>query len=121
MRTILDGAAADERALIRARTRAALRARRARGERAGEVPWGYGATHAGVLFAHPSERAVIERVATLRAEGASLRAIVEALACEGAVSRSGRALGLTQVARIAKVHAPSANESASTAPAPRRV
>lgn len=121
MRTILDGAAAYERALIRARTRAALRARRARGERAGEVPWGYGATPAGVLFAHPSERAVIERVATLRAEGASLRAIVEALACDGAVSRSGRALGLTQVARIAKVHAPSANESASTAPAPRRV
>jgi len=38
MRTILDGAAAYERELIRARTRAALRAKRAKGERAGNVP-----------------------------------------------------------------------------------
>jgi len=122
MRTILDGAAAYERALIRARTRAALRARRARGERAGAVPWGYGATSEGVLFAHPPERAVIERVASLRAGGASLRAIVDALAREGAVSRSGGALGLTQVARIAKAHATLAGEttSAARAPAPRR-
>ena len=122
MRTILDGAAAYERALIRARTRAALRARRARGERAGEVPWGYGATPEGVLYEHPTERSVIARVATLRAGGASLRAIVEALGRDGVVSRSGRALGLTQVARIAKTLATSEAEttSAARAPAPRR-
>jgi hypothetical protein len=38
------------------------------------------------------------------------------------VSRSGRALGLTQVARIAKAHATPAGEatSAARAPAPRR-
>lgn len=104
MRTILDGAAAYERALIRARTRAALRARRARGERAGEVPWGYGATPEGKLFDHDIERAVIERVVSLRAEGSSLRAIVKSLEEEGAVSRSGRPLQLTQIVRIVKTH-----------------
>ena len=41
MRTVIDGAAAYERALIRARTKAALGVKRARGERAGEVPYGY--------------------------------------------------------------------------------
>lgn len=104
MRTILDGAAAYERALIRARTRAALRARRARGDRAGEVPWGYGATPEGKLFEHEAERAVIERVITLRNEGSSLRAIVRSLEADGAVARSGRPLQLTQVARIVKAH-----------------
>ncbi len=105
MRTILDGAAAYERALIRARTRAALRARRARGERAGEIPWGYRATPEGKLLEHEVERAVIERVLALRGEGASLRAIVRSLERDGAVSRSGRPLRLTQVVRIVKVHA----------------
>ena len=105
MRTILDGAAAYERALIRARTRAALRARRARGERAGEVPWGYSATPEGKLLEHEVERAVIERVLALRGEGASLRAIVRSLERDGAVSRSGRPLQLTQVVRIVRVHA----------------
>jgi DNA invertase Pin-like site-specific DNA recombinase len=104
MRTILDGAAAYERALIRARTRAALRARRARGDRAGEIPWGYGATPEGRLFEHEVERAVIERVITLRNEGSSLRAIVRSLGADGAVARSGRPLQLTQVARIVKAH-----------------
>jgi site-specific DNA recombinase len=112
MRTILDGAAAYERALIRARTRAALRARRARGERAGEVPWGYGATPEGRLLEHEAERAVIERVVSLRAGGASLRAIVRSLEADGAVSRTGRPLRLTQVVRIVKTHG---------APAPARV
>ena len=104
MRTILDGAAAYERALIRARTRAALRARRARGDRAGEIPWGYGATPEGRLFEHEVERAVIERVITLRNEGSSLRAIVRSLEVDGAVARSGRPLQLTQVARIVKAY-----------------
>lgn len=102
MRTILDGAAAYERALIRARTKAALRARRARGERAGEVPWGYGADAQGRLFEDETERAVIARVVALRAEGCSLRAIVRTLDSDGVRSRAGRPLGLTQVVRIVK-------------------
>jgi DNA invertase Pin-like site-specific DNA recombinase len=101
MRTILDGAAAYERALIRARTRAALKARRAQGKRAGAVPWGYvSVDEEGTLRDSPAEREVVERVVALRAEGRSLRGIVRALDEDGARSRAGTRLQLTQVARI---------------------
>jgi DNA invertase Pin-like site-specific DNA recombinase len=102
MRTLLDGTAAYERALIRARTKAALAAKRARGERAGGVPYGFTADDAGRLSPCPVEQVVIAVVADLRAAGMPLRAIVAELACRGLVSRTGRALQLMQVARMAK-------------------
>lgn len=102
MRTILDGAAAYERELIRARTRAALRARRAQGKRAGTVPWGFSAADDGRLSPNDLERAVVARVSALRAQGMSLRAIVRALEVESLYARSGKPLQLTQVARIAR-------------------
>jgi site-specific DNA recombinase len=105
MRTILDGAAAYERSLIRARTRAALKARRAQGKRAGEVPWGHGASPDGTLFPKESETRVTDRIQTLRSERLSLRAIVAVLGREGYCSRTGRPLGLTQVARILRGNA----------------
>ena len=101
MRTIIDGAAAYERALIRARTKAALAAKRARGERAGEVPYGYTADAAGRLTLDAGEQAVIAAVRDLRAAGMPLRAVVVELAKRGLVSRAGKPLGLTQVARLA--------------------
>jgi DNA invertase Pin-like site-specific DNA recombinase len=102
MRTLLDGAAAYERALIRARTKAALAAKRARGERAGGVPYGFTADDAGRLSQCPVEQAVIAIVADLRAAGMSLRAVVAELDRRGLVSRAGSPLGLTQIARMAK-------------------
>ena len=102
MRTLLDGAAAYERALIRARTKAALAAKRARGERAGGVPYGFTADGAGRLSSCPVEQSVIAIVVDLRAAGMPLRAIVAELARRGLVSRTGRPLQLTQVARVVK-------------------
>jgi DNA invertase Pin-like site-specific DNA recombinase len=102
LRTILDAAAAYERELIRARTRAALRAKRARGERAGEVPYGFTADATGRLAPHAGEQAVIRQVHALRAAGLSLRAVVTELARAGLVSRAGKPLALTQIARIAR-------------------
>lgn len=102
MRTILDGAAAYERELIRARTRAALQARRAQGKRAGTVPWGYHADPDGKLSPNDPERTVIARVEALRAQGKSLREIVKTLEHEALFARTGRPLQLTQVARIAR-------------------
>ncbi len=102
MRTILDGAAQYERALIRQRTCAALAAKRARGERAGEVPFGYRLAADGAhLETDASEQAIVERVRALRAGGVSLRSIVADLAAAGCVGRTGKPLALTQVARIA--------------------
>lgn len=102
MRAMLDAAAAYERALIRARTSAALQAKRARGERAGAVPYGFTATPEGRLVANEAEQGVLAIVRKYRAAGVPLRAIVAELAAAGLASRSGRPFQLTQVARIAK-------------------
>lgn len=112
MRTILDGAAAYERELIRARTRAALKAKRAKGERAGNVPWGFAARPDGRLDPHDVERAIVTRVLELRREGLSLRRIVLALEEESHACRSGKPLQLTQVARIARAGDEPAKRSA---------
>src|SRR5262249_5156039 len=67
MRTILDAAAAYERALIRARTRAALAAKRDRGERTGEIPNGFRLAEDGVrIESAPEEQKVIATVRELR-------------------------------------------------------
>lgn len=105
MRTMLDGAAAYERELIRARTKAALQAKRARGERAGAVPFGFTADADGRLSPCEAEQGIITTVRELRAAGMPLRAIVAELAGRGLTSRTGAALQLTQVARIAKAAA----------------
>lgn len=101
LRTILDGAAEYERALIRQRTKAALRAKRARGERAGNVPFGFTADASGTLAPHEGEQAIIGHVRALRASGLTLRGIVAELSRVGFVGRTGRPLALRQVARIA--------------------
>ncbi|MFO0562443.1 MAG: recombinase family protein [Polyangiales bacterium] len=101
-RSILDAVAQFERALIRERTRAALRAKRARGQRAGNVPWGYRAGERGQLERHEPEHAITMRVLALRATGMPLRAIAQTLECDGVTGRTGRALTLTQVARIVR-------------------
>lgn len=100
MRSIIDATAAYERSLIRARTKAALAAKKARGERAGTVPYGYSTDASGKLTKNEAEQGVIAIVRELRAAGLSLRAIEGVLAKRGLVSRAGKPLGLTQVARM---------------------
>jgi len=98
MRTILDGAAAYERALIRQRTRAALAVKIARGERVGgRVRYGYDEDAQGRLVPNEVEQGVIVRVCALRAAGRSFRGIVAALDAEGVRSRVGTPLQLRQV------------------------
>ena len=101
MRTVIDGAAAYERGLIRARTKAALAAKAAKGERTGEIAYGYRLAADGVhLEEDPAEQGVIAIVVELRAAGLSQRGIVRELAARGVVSRGGRPLGLSQVQRL---------------------
>ena len=91
MRTVIDGAAQYEHGLIRARTRAVLAVKRARGERVGVVPYGFAMSADGVrLVAAGREQATIARAREPRASGLSLRAVASRLAAEGRVSRRGR-------------------------------
>lgn len=100
-RRIHDAAAEYERALIRLRTKAALAAKKARGERAGEVPYGYALASDGKHLAENAvEQKVIATVTLLRLEGLSIRAIVAECQRIGLVSRSGRAFGKTQIERL---------------------
>jgi DNA invertase Pin-like site-specific DNA recombinase len=101
MRSILDAAAAYERALIRARTKAALAAKKARGERAGTIAYGFRLAADGVkVEMEEAEQGVLSVVRELRCAGMSQSAIVSALAARGLVSRSGGAFNQTQVSRM---------------------
>lgn len=115
MRTILDGVAEFERAMIRARIKAALAVKRARGEFVGMAPYGHRVSSDGrTLEPEPGERVVLERVAQLRAEGASLAGIAGALNAEGLRSRSGGLFSKTQVARMVRGAASPAPVAASS-------
>jgi DNA invertase Pin-like site-specific DNA recombinase len=98
LRGILDNVASYERSLIRARTKAALATKKAKGERTGTVRYGYVLGADGrSLEAAPTEQAIIARVRALRADGLSLRSIVDELALNGLVSRAGKPFGVTQI------------------------
>jgi site-specific DNA recombinase len=101
MRGVVDVFAQYERDMIRARTRAALAAKSAKGERVGAVPYGYALAVDGVrLEADPAEQGVRTVVRELRAAGLSQRSIAGELARRGLLSRSGQAFGQTQIARM---------------------
>jgi DNA invertase Pin-like site-specific DNA recombinase len=94
MRRIVDAFAEYERLLIRARTKAALAVKKARGERIGGfggVRFGFTASEGHTqLVANPAELAVVEKVKELRAAGLSLRAIADRLNVDGVTARGQR-------------------------------
>lgn len=101
MRRLVDAFAEYERALIKARTKAALAVKKRRGERTGTVPFGYRVAVAGpVLERDDAEQATVLVVRELAAEGYSQRGIVAELDHRGHVSRVGTPLTRTQVSRL---------------------
>jgi DNA invertase Pin-like site-specific DNA recombinase len=99
MRGMHDLFAMHERSMIRARTKAALQAKKAKGERLGRPPFGFRVV-GGALVADEAESAIVARVRELRAAGLTMRAIVIALADAGVLTPRGKKLALTQVANI---------------------
>jgi DNA invertase Pin-like site-specific DNA recombinase len=91
MRQMLDAFAQFEKALIGARTKAALQAKRARGYRAGNVPFGYVADADGRLVSDAGEQRVLALVSELRAAGYTQRAIADELNAQGYTTRRGTA------------------------------
>jgi len=90
LRGIVDSFAQFERAMIAARTKAALGVKKARGERVGSVPYGYRLASDGVqLEVEPVEAAAVELARQLRGSGKSLRAVAEALQEAGYQPRGG--------------------------------
>lgn len=91
IRGIMDLYAEYERVIIGERTRAALRAKRKRGEALGNTPYGFRKdVKKGPLIKDPQEQEIIAEIKRLRATGLSLRAIVKTLNDRGTPSRKSR-------------------------------
>ena len=89
MRQVIDAAAVYERNLIKARTKAALAAKRKAGERVGEVPFGWTLDAAGRLVEDADEQNVLAKIMACRAAGMSLRKIAAILTGAGCVTKKG--------------------------------
>jgi DNA invertase Pin-like site-specific DNA recombinase len=98
MRNMVAAFAMYERALIRARTKAALAVKKARGERTGGIPLGSRLV-GGRLVRDEAERAAVTRARALRVEGGSLRQIATTLKEEGHRPR-GRRWHIQTISRI---------------------
>lgn len=90
LRALLDAMAEYERAAIRMRTKSALAAKRRRGERVGQVPYGYRALENGKLAAEPTEQPAIARIMELRAGGMPWAEITAAMNQSGLRPRGQR-------------------------------
>jgi DNA invertase Pin-like site-specific DNA recombinase len=89
-RRILDAFGEYERLVIRQRTKAALRAKKARGERTGTVRFGYRVGEDGKrLVPDDGEQRVLQFIRERRGAGLSLRAVAEELERSGYRTRSG--------------------------------
>lgn len=90
MRQIVDCFAEYERAIIRARTGAALAVKKIRGERIGGIPCGSQLAGDGrTLEAHPAEQRTLALLRELRATGYTYRAVADELNRQGFRSRTG--------------------------------
>lgn len=90
IRQILDVFAEYELAMIRMRTRAALRAKRKQGKRNGTVPFGYSANEDGVLTKNHDEQKTLALIYKLKDQGLSLRKIADHLYDRGIMNRRGK-------------------------------
>ena len=100
MRIILDGVAEYERLIIKARTKAALRAKQERGQRTGSVPMGFDLADDGqrskeghpiALVANAGEQGTVARIKALHSEGRTYRAIATELDRLGIPTKQGGA------------------------------
>ncbi len=91
MRRLIDAFAEYERAVIRARTKAALAHKKANGERIGTMPFGHDLADDGVsLTENGDEQAVITDMRAMRAEGKKLHQIATTLSERGVRTKTGK-------------------------------
>jgi len=103
MRNMISAFAMYERAIIKARTKAALNVMKANGKRTGSIPFGFQLAADGVSLEQNSvEQEAISIIHQLRADGVSLRGIVAALNDGHTDKARGAQWHLTTVANIVK-------------------
>ena len=101
MRTMIDAFALYERAIIKARTRAALSVKKAKGQRVGGVPFGYRVGADGsTLEIDQGEQDVIRACQSMREGGMSLYQIADQLNAQGTAVRGNASWYAMRVHRI---------------------
>lgn len=100
LRTIIDAAAQFEVASLRARTRAGLAVRKAKGLRVGGVPFGYRVGEGGRLELEPDEQRTLRRIAELLDIGHTVDEMTATLRREGHRSRKGGPLTRSRVGAL---------------------
>jgi DNA invertase Pin-like site-specific DNA recombinase len=100
LRVILDGVAEFERAMIRARTRAALKAKKAQGQRIGAVPFGFDLAEGGMLVPNHAEQEAIAAAKRMHKRGKSLREIAAALGKQGFTNKAGKPLAAQSIKQM---------------------
>lgn len=108
MRRIVDAFSAYERALIGMRTKAALQAKKVRGERIGGLPFGFQVAESGKLVPLSTETGTLSVIQDLRASGASLAKIAEALEQQGLRPKRGAKWHASSVRSILRTSAKAA-------------
>lgn len=95
-----------ERLLIKSRTKAALRAKKARGERVGHIPFGYQLAQDGKqLVVNESEQDILRQMRELQSEGLSIRKIATELNQRKAFNRGNSQWNNASVHRMLKAAA----------------
>lgn len=90
-----------ERETICERTKDALQAKKARGEKTGgNIPFGFDEVN-GKLIRNEEEQSIINEIKNLKNKGLSLRKIAGILNEKGIVTKNGKAWTATQIQRIA--------------------
>jgi DNA invertase Pin-like site-specific DNA recombinase len=89
MRRIIDAFAEFERLQIGARTKAALAVKKSKGERIGDVPFGFDADADGRLTRNEIEQETLAIIKSLRGRGWTLRAICSELETRGIKTKKG--------------------------------
>lgn len=86
-----------ERELINARIKAALDAKRARGQHVGRAPYGQRYGEHGALVPHAGEQETLRQVSALRLEGLTVREISNELARRGHLTRNGKPFSASSI------------------------
>ncbi len=103
MRRMVDAFAEYERLVIGARTRAALQAKKARGERTGSIPYGFRLADDGVnLVRDEVEQEAMTMIRELNGKGLSLRNIAGRLEVKGYKPRNGKSWHPQTISNILK-------------------
>lgn len=90
MRRMIDAFAEFERNIIKGRTKAAMQAKKARGERVGYIPFGFRLSSDGkVLEKDPQEQSILNQIRELMEDGLSTRKIAEEMNKREAFNRGG--------------------------------